>query len=98
MKQSEYDALSDALKSQAIKDHLGHIETEPAAAYFCNTRHGVEFSIRYDFRLSDNWQPLYLNPAHPMQEPVAWISPPLIAVDTSMYRADLEWRPLFTAR
>ena len=98
MDQPEIDRLSDLLKASTLRRYRDeHDLPEVAiAALFVNQPGGPQF-WRGD---RGQGQPLYLTPARPNQQPVAWRDKNgmLVVIDKSPYRDDIEWQPLYLAR
>lgn len=94
--QSIIDAASTALKGATLDTKKLH-ETE-IAGWFFNLRDGPQFWLGTPPQ--PGMQPLYFDPAREGQEPVAWreAGGRMITQDRSMYRADIEWKPLYLAR
>lgn len=92
--QSIIDMASDALQRATI-DTKKLPETE-IACWFFNLRDGPQFY--FGSPPKPGMQPLYFEPAREGQEPVAWLGDRMITQDRSMYRADIEWKPLYLAR
>jgi hypothetical protein len=103
LRQSEIDQMSDALKRETLKratlSRPRLPETE-IAGWFINASDGPQFW--YGTPPQYGMQPLYLSPAYESQQPVAWRATSgegwFIASDLAMYRKDMEWQPLYTAR
>lgn len=94
--EKEIDALSDGLKRAAIA--AVRLPESEIAAWFINYSDGPQFWLGTPPR--PGMQPLFYQPVTDEQIPVAWrdCGSRLITQDRSMYRDDLEWKPLYLAR
>lgn len=95
------DKISDEMKRAAIIS-TKLPETE-IAAWFFNASDGPQFFVgepRAALSPSYKLQPLFYSPRWEGQKPVAWRIAPgdLITPDRSLYRDDIDWRPLYLAR
>lgn len=96
--QKDIDEISTTLQ-RAVLQGRKLPEYEIAGWYF-NEAAGPQFFIGGDLRIPPErlLQPLFFEPVRADQEPAAWRWGSLITQDKSIYRQDIEWKPLYTAR
>lgn len=99
--QSLIDLVSDGLK-RAV-DQRGALPAPEIIAWYINTSHGPEFFTgRITAPPRNPFFPLFGTPAYPDQQPAGWkaLDGQLIcaADDRTLYRDDMKWRPLYSAR
>ncbi len=96
-KQHEIDQMSDVMKHLALRaNKLPECEI---ACWFINESDGPQFFSGTPPIIG--MQPLYFAPAKEGQQPVAWRAKNIydfVTQDRAMYRADIEWQPLYLAR
>ena len=100
-KETDTDAMSDILKHITLNGD--NLPETTVAAWFVNSKYGGgpqffvgEMVLSVPYKI----QPLYATKANSAQQPVAWASDRfgIITQDVSMYRNDLKWTALYTAR
>lgn len=92
--QDEVDQISDTLKR--VTTSRRKLPETLIAGWFFNEPDGPQFWLGSPPHMG--MQPLYYDPARDGQEPVAWRAGEHITQDLSLYRTDIDWRPLYLAR